>query len=142
MRNFKLAVLCILLFHHNSYGQGIFIDINTLPIIPAKLVGNNEEARVKAQTAFFIQSGVTSKIDMVKDTINKKANKTKDTVILFVDNNTPLNSKKILIVVGAGHAILVERRFRVTVPSPWMRRTSHTFYWEPDQYRIEMNVHF
>ena len=141
-RFLSLLILIAVLSHSDAFAQELLVDINTLPIIPMQLFGGNQEARVKAQTAFFIQSGVTARVDMVKNAINGQMSKTKDKVILFVDNNTPLNSRKILLVVGTSHAILVDKNFRLSVPSPWFRRTTHTFYWQPDRYQMDLSVQF
>lgn len=144
MRKFRptLLLLLVVWVENNSLAQEIPLDINSLPIIPIKLVGGNEDARVKAQTAFFVQTGVSAKIQTVKTVVGRQIAKAKDRVMLFVDTNTPINSRTLLLVVGTTHSILVDKNFRVSVPSPWFKRTTHTFYWQPDQYQVDLSVHF
>jgi hypothetical protein len=118
------------------------VDINNLPIIPIHIFGGNKEARLKAQTAFFIQTGVTAKIQTVKAAIAREATQVKNKAIMFVDDNTPLNSRNMLLVVGASHALLIDKNVTLSVQSPWFKQTTHTFYWQPDRYRMDLSIRF
>lgn len=141
-KSFGLCLAAISLATYQAHAQDLPLDINSLPIIPIQMLGGNEEARLKAQTAFFIQTGVTAKIQSAKTAIGREMTQVKNKAMMFVDSNTSLDSRNILLIVGTGHAILIDKNVTLSVPSPWFKKTTHTFYWQPDRYRMDLRIQF
>jgi len=113
------------------------------------MLGNNpayKDAAFKAQQAFFIQTGIQSKYDMVTGYVSTKvtevAQKAQSEVATVIDEETPLNSKHVFFAVAAGYTIAVKKEYTQRFRNPLFRNVSHTATVGTDHGSLGVSIPF
>jgi hypothetical protein len=143
LNNFKLFFIVTLLNAKTAFcGILPLTYFSALPIVPDKLVGGNVMARNKAQHAMLMQSGFSDKLEAIDGELQKRTNRIKNAVFNYIDNDTGLNSKYVVVVMAFGHSIFIEKRFSLTFNSPIVSKAIHTIYWDTNQYGLSFQAPF
>jgi hypothetical protein len=141
--NFKLFFIVAALNAKTAFCDILPLTyFSALPIIPDRLVGGNVNARNQAQHAILIQSGFSDKLKAVNGELQKRTGSVKNAVLNYIDNDVGLNSKYLIVLIGSGHSLLIEKNFSLTFSSPIINKATHTIYWDANRYGLSFQVPF
>jgi len=97
------------------------------------LTGSNaryKDASFKAQEAFLIQTGITQQYETVTGQVQNKGKKVQKTVAKKIDEDTPLDSKHVFFILGAGYAAGTKRVVKQQFRDPVFRQVKHVVSYD------------
>lgn len=105
-----------------------------------------QDAVRNAQRAFWIQSGIKSQYDLVRDAVHRKTSALEssaiDKTLNLMDQFIPINREYVLFTAGGVYTILVKKSYHHSFASPLCRSLNHYIKWSPETTETGVTFHF